>query len=419
MLSGIRRWLPPARMVWIALALLGGYGANYLGLGGTGLLAFPLTAVAVDLLFARIRFPSLRFPDAAIATGLFLALLLPPTVPLFVGIAAAVVAISVKHIVRSQGRPWFNPAIVGMLFVAIFGVLPAWWGSINVELVLALGIVLIAWSPRNWRLPVVFLGVYAVLAILERVLVAFTSGPLPPTEVLLLTAVDPAILFFGLFMVSEPRSAPADPHAQPLYAIAVAGGASLLPLVSPTLAPLLALAIGNLVAVALRAKNPLATTTPRDDAAAKARASERARARIRTVARAKRSGPTLAERWSPSRRATAAVAVIAFVAIAGVGILPGLTSNGLGALPPGSSTGPGGNGPAACTADNPSIPSATLSELHRLLGPSVILSYSSSSGTVVFYDPVNHVTVTEVDLYEDFGYAEFNGDDYAVAGCAP
>ncbi|HYA70113.1 MAG TPA: hypothetical protein VEH28_01920, partial [Thermoplasmata archaeon] len=61
---------------------------------------------------------------------------------------------------------------------------------------------------------------------------------------------------------------------------------------------------------------------------------------------------------------------------------------------------------------------ATLAELHKLLGPSVILSYDASTGVVVFYDPVNQVTVTESDLYEDYGFAEFNGDDYAVSGCA-
>jgi len=31
---------------------------------------------------------------------------------------------------------------------------------------------------------------------------------------------------------------------------------------------------------------------------------------------------------------------------------------------------------------------------------------------------VNHVTVTESDLYEDYGFAEFNGDDSAVNGCS-
>ena len=34
---------------------------------------------------------------------------------------------------------------------------------------------------------------------------------------------------------------------------------------------------------------------------------------------------------------------------------------------------------------------------------------------MVFYDPVNHATVTETNIYEDYGFAEFNGDDYARA----
>ena len=76
-------------------------------------------------------------------------------------------------------------------------------------------------------------------------------------------------------------------------------------------------------------------------------------------------------------------------------------------------------GASLCSADNTNIPAATLSSLHSMLGPSVILSYSPNSGLVVFYDPVNQVTVTETDLYEDYGYAEFNGDDFAVSGCAP
>ncbi|MFI5414514.1 MAG: hypothetical protein ACHQ16_02460, partial [Candidatus Lutacidiplasmatales archaeon] len=74
---------------------------------------------------------------------------------------------------------------------------------------------------------------------------------------------------------------------------------------------------------------------------------------------------------------------------------------------------------ASCTSDSTSVPSATLAALHKALGPAVILSYSASTGTTIFYDPVNQVTVTETDLYEDYGFAEFNGDDFAVNGCSP
>lgn len=72
-----------------------------------------------------------------------------------------------------------------------------------------------------------------------------------------------------------------------------------------------------------------------------------------------------------------------------------------------------------CQKDNSSISSATLASLHRALGPSDVLSYNARTGVVVFYDPINAVTVTETDLYEDYGYAEFNGDDYTASGCVP
>ncbi len=72
----------------------------------------------------------------------------------------------------------------------------------------------------------------------------------------------------------------------------------------------------------------------------------------------------------------------------------------------------------SCAADNPSVAPDLLTFLHQRLGPSVVLSANPNTGVVVFYDPVNQVTVTETDVYEDFGYAEFNGDDYAISGCS-
>ena len=47
------------------------------------------------------------------------------------------------------------------------------------------------------------------------------------------------------------------------------------------------------------------------------------------------------------------------------------------------------------------------------------MAVTTSTGQTVFYDPVNQVTITETNLYEDYGYAEFNGDDFAVNGCSP
>ncbi len=406
----LRRRLPQVRLLWIILAALGGYGVYFLGtgLGLEPLLVLPVLAVVVDLVFARVRFASLRFPDAALATGLFLALLFPPVVPILAAAGATILAVALRHVLRSKGRPWFNPAATGVVIGALlFGIAPAWWGSINELLVIALGALLIAYEYRAWRLPVLFLGAYAALSVLQRVAVAATMGGGLAANVLILSAVDPAVIFFGLFMVAEPRTAPSEPRLQPVFAIVVAVGAALLPLVFPTLAVLLALLIGNLFTVAVRLRPaPAAQEAP---TGARKRAAARA---------ANRAARAVAERWGVGRRIGAGLVVLLLVGVLAVAAAPpaGSAPPIIGSGTPATSSG-ATTAASQCQTDNSSIPAATLSALHKALGPSVILSYDARTGMVVFFDPVNQVTVTETDLYEDFGFAEFNSDDYATAGC--
>ncbi|MCI4331052.1 MAG: RnfABCDGE type electron transport complex subunit D [Thermoplasmata archaeon] len=407
----VRSLLPQPRLLWICLVVLSAYGLEFLG-GGLGVataIALPLTAILVDVAFQKARFDSIRIPDGAIATGLFVALILPPIVPLAGAIAVTVAAITVKHTLRYRGRPWLNPAGVGVVLGAfLFGFAPAWWAAIDVELLLALGVLLLLWNLRAWRIPVSFLGAYAALAVLQRVLSAQLVGGALVPQVLLLATIDPAVLFFALFMVTEPRTAPSDPRAQPLYSGVVAAGAALLPVVLPTLAVLVALFAGNTLSVALRRR---AAPNP----------STREKGFGRFTSR--RKSPLGSARWSLPRRAVAAVAVLLLV-----GWVAALTYDPLNSPAPIFVTSPGGAPPggggsgvstSVCQKDNASIPSSTLSSLHRALGPSVIISYSTSTGVIVFYDPVNGVTVTETDLYEDYGFAEFNGDDYTNSGCVP
>ena len=414
----VRRLLPPARLTWILLLVLGGYAVDHFGgLGLTSLVVLPLVAAVADIGLQSVRFPHLRVPDAALATGLFVALLLPPTVPLLAGAAVAFAAIGVKHALRRRGRPIVNPAATGVILgVFLLGLAPAWWAGVDLvsEVTLvAFGLTLIVRSPTGWRLPATFFLVYAPFSVFVKVVLAAALSP----KVLLLGVLDPATLFFGLFMVAEPRSAPRDPSLHVLYAALVALGAALLPIVMPSAGILVALVLvgvgSGTTAVVLALRRPERASRP---------------------TRSSASSPV--PRWTVGRRAATGfvvLVVIGFALAAGPMSNPTPTTNL--ALPPhgasggGSSSGGGGGGgggsggsglaTASCTHDNANVSSSTLSALHKALGPSVILSYNSGTGVTVFYDPVNQVTVTETDLYEDYGFAEFNGDDYAVSGCSP
>jgi Na+-translocating ferredoxin:NAD+ oxidoreductase RnfD subunit len=399
-------WLPPVRLTWICLLVLAGYGTVFLnGLSFPSLLMLPIVASVVDLGLQGIRFSSIRWPDAALTSGLFLTLLLPPSVPLIAAGTVTVAAVALRHAIRYRGRPLFNPAATGLLLGAVvFGTAPAWWvalGPYGEWLMLALAAVVITRNLPQWRLPATFLAIYAPFSVVDRVLFGAALAP----RVLLLGVFDPALLFFGLFMVSEPRAAPSESAAQLLFAGAVALSAVFLPTVLPTVGIVVALLLGNVLNVVLRWERRRST-------AAAARPS---RSRRRSAER------PATDRWSIGRRAGVALLVLLAVGVvAASSITPSSTPSVLVSAPPnGSSSGGSGGVTAQCTTDNPSIPAATLTSLHQILGPSVIISYSASTGMTVFYDPVNHVTVTETDLYEDYGYAEFNGDDFAVSGCYP
>ncbi len=405
----------PVRLLWISLAILGGYAIafNLNGVGLASLIALPLLAAEIDILFQFFRFRSIRAPDAALATGMLLALVLPPAVPLLQAGAITVAAITLRHVLRYRERPVLNAAASGVLLgTLLFGMAPAWWGSISLWLVVALGIAATLRTPGSWRLPAGFLAAYAAFATLQNPLLA---GPTSP-QVLLLRALDPSMFFFGLFMVPEPRTTLIQPMDRLFFGVFVGMATAFLPALIPSLAPFVALLLGNLVTVVVRRFQAV------EEASARTAPSKLAPHRRKSRQERRRKQPSMEDarpEWNVGYRVAAGLFVFVVVgAFAFASTAPSQTpfATFRPSLPASASAG---NVTADCSKDNPSVSSDVLNFLHQRLGPSVILSTDPNSGTVVFYDPVNHATITETDMYEDFGYAEFNGDDYAVMGCSP
>lgn len=404
----------PARLLWMFLLALGAYAIAFTlqGVGIVSIIALPALAVETDLLFQMFRFHKIRAPDAAMATGLLLALLLPPTVPLLQAAGIASAAIALRHVLRIQDRPVFNPAAAGVLMGAVFfGLAPSWWGSIGMALVVILGIVLTLRTPGSWRIPLAFFLSYATLSVFGNLIVGEVTSP----QVLLLGAFDPAVLFFGFFMVPEPRTSVPRSTDRWIFGLVVGVATAILPAFLPSLAPLVALLLGNGAALVLRRSHAVEIPTVQVKTRAPPRQPTR---RERARRRRERTVQETRSEWTTPRRIVSGIVVV--VLLGGMAMaLNAPSATPFTALRP-SLPVSAGNVSASnnCSTDNPSVTSDVASFLHQRLGPSVILSADTGTGTVVFYDPVNRATITETNIYEDYGFAEFNGDDYAVMGCS-
>ncbi len=85
------------------------------------LLTSILTATLTEAVFNKLRGkPTSIIHGAAIITGLLLALTLPPTVPLWIPVVGAFIAIALaKHAFGGAGCTLFNPALVGRAFLVV------------------------------------------------------------------------------------------------------------------------------------------------------------------------------------------------------------------------------------------------------------------------------------------------------------
>jgi|GEM_PF-6728662 len=257
-----KRYLPPVRLVWVFLLGIAWEQGGFDSAAQAGpILAVLFLGVVTDLGFQWVRFPRLRVPDAALATSLFLALIIWPGAVDYALVSIAVTAVGLRHVLRVGGHPLLNPAAAGIaLATVLFGMSTSWHVGLTPtdSIVMAvLGAVLVARAPHTFRLPI---GYFAAFMPLTVALTVALGGARHLVLLLEEGALGPASIFFGMFMVTEPRTAPSARPMMWVFAISVGVVSAALPVVFTevtalgafgVLAPFLALFVGNVLTVAL------------------------------------------------------------------------------------------------------------------------------------------------------------------------
>ncbi len=159
-------------------------------------------------------------PRSPLISALSLTLLLR-TGSVTLSIAAGVIAIGSKYLIRWKGKHIFNPANFGLVILSLlFGaawISPGQWGQATLFalLLLALGGV-VTGKAKRWDVSLSLLGFYAAL-IFSR---AIWLGD--PLAIPIHQMQSGALLIFAFFMISDPKTTPDSRLGRVLFAALVA-----------------------------------------------------------------------------------------------------------------------------------------------------------------------------------------------------
>jgi len=210
--TALRRFLrtPKGLAILVLLPLLALAAAG----AGASLVA-PLVAASVaaamlvDAPILRVREGAWTFPDGALLTGLFVAMILSPHEPWYVGAVTSVVAIASKYVARVRNANVFNPAAFALVATFyVFDTGQSWWGALAELPPIALAVlfatgIFITRRVNKTAAVLAFLGSYYLLFTITAFLGA------PSRVAALYRAPDlHAALFFAFFMVSDPPTSP-------------------------------------------------------------------------------------------------------------------------------------------------------------------------------------------------------------------
>jgi Na+-translocating ferredoxin:NAD+ oxidoreductase RnfD subunit len=222
----IRRFFrTPKGLLTIVLTVLAAIATTHEGIrvAAPGVVGAVVVAAMMDVLILRTRHTRWEFPSGAVLTGLIVAMVLSAQTPWSVVALTSALAVVSKYIVRTRAGNVFNPAALAI--VATFPVFHAgqsWWGALPevtplAQLALVAGGVFIADRVNKMPLVLAFLAAYYLLFTVT----AFFADPAWVAEVFRAPDLQ-AVLFFALFILTDPPTSPVRYRDQIAFAIIVA-----------------------------------------------------------------------------------------------------------------------------------------------------------------------------------------------------
>jgi Na+-translocating ferredoxin:NAD+ oxidoreductase RnfD subunit len=208
----LRRFVrTPKGLMIVILAIIGMLAALTEGvwLVLPGIAAAVASASAIDAIILRLRSGHWEFPDGAVLTGLFVAMILSSHESWQVAAITASIAIVSKYVFRSRFANLFNPAALALVisFYA-FHTEQSWWGATPEPFPLAMAALFVSGFyiiDRINKMPLVlsFLGIYYLLFTTT----AYLGQPRMVMEIFREPDLH-ASLFFAFFILTDPPTSP-------------------------------------------------------------------------------------------------------------------------------------------------------------------------------------------------------------------
>lgn len=212
-------------LLTIVLAILVSLGAWHEGPMRVAVCLLPAVIAAglIDAALLRFRYPRWQFPSGAVLTAMIVAMVLSALTPWYVFVAASLLGVCAKYVLRTRGANAFNPVALGI--VALFPVFhPAqnWWGALSdahplAQLALPAGGVFIAHRVGKLPLVIAFLGMYFTLFTTA----AFLRDAAWVSEIFRTPDLQ-AALYFAFFILTDPPTSPIVARDQIVFGALVA-----------------------------------------------------------------------------------------------------------------------------------------------------------------------------------------------------